>query len=64
MAAEPAEAAEIEPGEPIAGPVPVPRAKPHGPVAALRTAVPLPRPKPVDIAPEPDFPAVDRHNIN
>ena len=64
VAAEPAEAAEIEPGEPIAGPVPVPRAKPHGPVAALRTAVPLPRPKPSELTPEPDLPAVDRHSVN
>ena len=60
MAAEPAEAAEIEASEPIAGPVPVPRAKPHGPVARLRTAVPLPRPKPAELTPEPDLPAVDR----
>jgi hypothetical protein len=60
-----AEPAELEPSEPIAEPVPLPRAKRH---AALRTTmtmpVPLPRPKPADIAPEPDLPAVDRHNIN
>jgi hypothetical protein len=61
LAAEPA---ELEPSEPIAGPVPVPRVKPHGPVAALRTAVPLPRPKPADALPEPDLPAVDRHSVN
>src|SRR5437764_10975263 len=58
LAAEPA---ELEPSEPIAGSVPLPRAKRH---AALRTAVPLPRPKPSDVAPEPDLPAVDRHSIN
>jgi hypothetical protein len=59
-----AEPAEIEPSEPIAGLVPLPRAKPHGPVAALTGAVPLPRPRPTEIAPEADIPAVDRHSIN
>jgi hypothetical protein len=58
LAAEPT---ELEPSEPIAGPVPLPRAKRH---AALRTAVPLPRPKPSDVAPEPDLPAIDRHGVN
>jgi len=62
--AEPAEAAEIEPGEPIAGPIPLPRAKRHGAVAALHGAVPLPRPKPSDVLPDPDLSAVDRHSIN
>jgi hypothetical protein len=61
VAAEPAEPAELEPSEPIAGPVPLPLAKRH---AALRTAVPLPRPKPSNVAPEPDRPAFDRHVIN
>jgi hypothetical protein len=64
MAAEPAEPAELEPSEPIAGPIPVPRAKPHGSVAALHGVVPLPRPKPSELAPEPDLPAVDRHGVN
>jgi hypothetical protein len=61
VATEPAEPAELEPSEPIAGPVPLPLAKRH---AALRTAVPLPRPKPSNVAPEPDLPAFDRHVIN
>ena len=47
----PPSSAELEPAEPIAGPVPVPRAKPHGPVAALHGAVPLPRPKPAEPSP-------------
>jgi hypothetical protein len=58
------ETAELEPGEPIAGSIPVPRAKPHGSLAALHGPVPLPRPKPTELAPEPDLPAVDRHSIN
>ena len=60
MAAEPAEL-ELEPSERLAGPVPLPRAKRH---AALSSAVPLPRPKPSDVVPEPDLPAVDRHGAN
>jgi hypothetical protein len=63
-AAESAEPAELEPSEPIAGPVPVPRSKPHGSLAALHGAVPLPRPKPTELLPEPDLPAVDRHGVN
>ena len=55
--------AELEFGEPIAGPVPVPRAKP-GPVAALHGAVPLPRPKPTQLAPGLHLPPVDRHSVN
>jgi hypothetical protein len=59
-----AETAEIESGEPIAGPVPLPRAKPHGRVALLASAIPLPRPRPAEIAAPPeDFPAVERHGI-
>jgi hypothetical protein len=53
----------LEPSEPIAGPVPLPRAKPHGPVALVSNAVPLPRPRPVENTPEPDLPAVDRHAV-
>ena len=64
VATETTETAELEPSEPIAGPVPMPRTKPHGPLAALHGAVPLPRPKPSDVNPEPDLPAVDRHSIN
>jgi hypothetical protein len=59
-----AEPAEIEASEPIAGPVPLPRAKPHGPVAALTNVVPLPRPKPAQVTPEPVIRPVDRHAIN
>ena len=58
------EPAAVEAGEPIAGPVPLPRAKPHGPVALLSSAIPLPRPKPAEIAPPDDLPAVDRHAID
>jgi hypothetical protein len=55
----------LEPGEPIAGPVPLPRTKPHGPVAHLASSIPLPRPRPAEIAPPPDdLPAVDRHAID
>ena len=59
-----AEAEAIEPGEPIDGPVPLPRAKPHGRVALLAGAIPLPRPRPAEIAAPPeDIPAVERHAI-
>jgi len=58
-----AEPAELEPSEPIAGPVPLPKAKRHGAVAALSGAVPLPRPKPAEALPEPDLPEVDRHTV-
>ena len=60
-----AETAAIEPGEPIDGPVPLPRAKPHGRVALLAGAIPLPRPRPADDrAAANDLPAVDRHAIH
>ena len=49
--------------EPIAEPVPLPRAKPHTTVALLSNAIPLPRPRPAEIAPEPDLPVVDRHAV-
>ena len=55
-------AEELEPSEPIAGPIPLPRPKRH--VAAVSSAVPLPRPKPAEAMPEPDLPLVDRHSIN
>ena len=59
-----AETAEIEPGEPIAGPVPLPRSKPHGRVALLASAIPLPRPRPAEIAaPLEDVPVIERHGI-
>jgi hypothetical protein len=60
-----AETESIEPGGPIEGPVPLPRAKPHGRVALLASAIPLPRPRPVEIAAPPpeDVPPVDRHGI-
>lgn len=58
------EPAALEPAEPIAGPVPLPRAKPHGPLALVTGAIPLPRPRPADSAPPlDDLPAVDRHVI-
>ena len=60
--AEPA--VEPEASEPIAGPVPLPRAKPHGPVAILASAIPLPRPRPVEAAPPLDAPAAfERHGV-
>jgi hypothetical protein len=60
-----AETEAIEPGEPIDGPVPLPRAKPHGRVALLASAIPLPRPRPAEIAAPPeDNPAVERHGIH
>jgi hypothetical protein len=59
------EPAAVEAGEPIAGPVPLPRTKPHGPVALLASAIPLPRPRPAEIAPPPDdIPVFDRHAID
>jgi len=59
-----AETTEIEPGEPIAGPVPLPRSKPHGRVALLASAIPLPRPRPAEIAaPLEDVPVIERHGI-
>jgi hypothetical protein len=59
-----AETKAIEPAEPIEGPVPLPRAKPHGPVALLASAIPLPRPRPAEIvAPPEQIPTVDRHGI-
>ena len=59
-----AETDALEPAEPIAGPVPLPRAKPHGRVALLAGAVPLPRPRPAEIAARRRIiPAVDRHAI-
>lgn len=54
----------IEPAGPSEGPVPLPRAKPHGRVALVASAIPLPRPRPAEIAAPPeDIPAVDRHGI-
>ena len=55
------EPAALEASEPIAGPIPLPRTKPSGPVALLTNAVPLPRPRPASDAPPPDLPAIDRH---
>ncbi len=63
IAAEPG-AATDDGAAAIAGPVPLPRAKPpHHSVVASR-AIPLPRPRPVEEVPESDLPAVDRHAIN
>jgi len=49
---------------PVAGPVPLPRSKPHHSVAVASRSIPLPRPRPVEEAPESDLPAIDRHAIN
>jgi hypothetical protein len=62
IAAEPSAATE-DAAAPVAGKVPLPRAKPHHSVVASR-AIPLPRPRPVEEAPESDLPAIDRHAIN
>jgi hypothetical protein len=60
--------ADIEPGEPIKGPIPLPQPRPsvRFAQAVVSGAVPLPRPRPAEItakpeAAEPDQP--DRHNI-
>jgi hypothetical protein len=58
------ETASIDQPERIAGPIPVPRAKPNGPVALLTSSVPLPRPKPAETAPPSDLPAFDRHAVD
>ena len=55
-------AEELQPSEPIAGPIPLPRPKRH--VVAASNIVPLPRPKPAEAQSEPDLPLVDRHSIN
>lgn len=59
-----AEPEAIESSEPIAGPVPLPRAKPHGRLALMGGPIPLPRPRPTELAPEPDLPPIDRHSVN
>ena len=60
--AEPA--VEPEASDPIAGPVPMPRSKPRGPVAILASAIPLPRPRPAEAAPPPDTAsAFERHGV-
>jgi hypothetical protein len=53
----------LEPSEPIAGPIPLPKKKPHTTVALFTGSVPLPRPRPADSFPPPDLPAFDRHTI-
>jgi hypothetical protein len=58
--------AEIEPAEPIQGPIPVPPRRPRVTVAhAVAGRVPLPRPRPVDAAakPEPDVQTFERHTV-
>jgi hypothetical protein len=55
----------LEASTPIAGPIPLPHAKPPARVAAITGAIPLPRPRPVENTPPPtDLPAVDRHAID
>jgi hypothetical protein len=54
----------VDSAGPVDGPVPLPRARPHGRVALLATAIPLPRPRPAEIAATPeDIPAFERHGI-
>jgi hypothetical protein len=66
---EPAALAEIGPGEPIQGPIPVPPRRPRVTVATVAHAVagrvPLPRPRPVDATakPEPDVQSFERHTV-
>jgi hypothetical protein len=63
IAAEPGAATE-DSTAPATAHVPLPRAKPpHHSMVASR-AVPLPRPRPVEEAPESDLPPIDRHAIN
>lgn len=54
----------LENAEPIAGPIPLPRSKPHLSLALVTGTVPLPRPKPeADTPPATDLPPIDRHAI-
>ena len=66
-APETRQAAEIEPGEPITGPIPLPARRPKLMVAqvVLSGPVPLPRPRPADAAerPETEVEVPDRHNV-
>ena len=58
--------AEIEPGEPIQGPIPVPPRKPRLTVAHVAIgAVPLPRPRPAEATakPDSDAPYFERHTV-
>jgi hypothetical protein len=61
-----AQAAAIEPGEPIQGPIPLPPRRPRVMVAqAAGGPVPLPRPRPPETTarPEPEAPPIERHTI-
>lgn len=63
---EPDTQAEIEPGEPIQGPIPVPPRKPRFTVAHVVTGpVPLPRPRPAEATakPEPEAQNFERHSV-
>jgi hypothetical protein len=59
------EAPALDPSEPLKGPVPLPRHKPHVSVALVTGSVPLPRPRPAsdDMTPA-DLPAYDRHGVD
>ncbi len=60
-----AETSAIEPSEPIAGAIPLPRTKPQVRVALVTAAVPLPRPRPTDAESPPlDLPSLDRHAVD
>jgi type IV secretory pathway VirB10-like protein len=62
-APEPSVAA-LDASEPIKGPVPLPRHKPHISIASIAGPVPLPRPRPaIEDTSVPDLPAYDRHAI-
>jgi hypothetical protein len=57
--------ATIETSEPISGPVPLPRHKPHVSAALTASTVPLPRPRPTtEETTAPDLPAFDRHTAD
>jgi hypothetical protein len=63
---EPDTQAEIEPGEPIQGPIPVPPRKPRFTVAHVVSGpVPLPRPRPTEATakPEPEAQNFERHGV-
>jgi hypothetical protein len=58
------EPSTLEPGKPIAGPIPMPRPKPRISVALVTEPVPLPRARPIEDSPAPEILPVDRHGVD
>jgi len=59
------ESSALEDSEPLKGPVPLPRHRPHVSASLSASAVPLPRPRPaLDDTTPPDLPSVDRHAVD